>query len=366
MRNKSLCITLFVASLAVVYLTPIASAGISAKKGKEYKLTKKHGPWTIMVANFTRPDNFNDPKKKDHKAEGLTPREAANELVYELRKKGIPAYIFVSEDQVDQLKTYNRRGGVREGSAKRRSRKGSVCVLAGNYKSNKDPVGQKTLKWIENNFSPELLSGTQQTNGNLTRLKNGGVFRSSKASPLKGAFLTINPLLGQQESKKQFKDPLLSRLNPSGKCSIRDNKGKYTLVVASFYGKSITSVGQSIGRSTLEKAKIMFGKGSNLDKAGSEARILAYHLRENGMDAYVYHDRNKSVVTIGSYNDATLASAKAQAKKFGAKLKWIPQQNKQVLMGEGITLPLKPTKKNPVQKKWVFDPSPRLMVVPSV
>ncbi len=354
MRTSQFKLAVFTALIAVFCLPLVASAKINAQKGKEYKLTKKHGPWMIMVASFSLPE------KQFRSKEGLTPKEAANELVYELRKKGIPAYTYSTEYKIDRTSTFNRSGQTTRRVL--RANKGGVCVLAGNYKSNKDVVGRKTLKWIENNFTPKLLSNVQSTDGTTNKLKNGGVFKSTGGSPLKGAFLTTNPMLTQQEVNNNRVDPLLTKLNPSGKSSIRNNKGKFTLIVASFYGKSATSV----GKSGLERAKSFFDKGSDLDTAGSEAWLLANHMRDNGLDAYVYHDRYKSVVTVGQFNDPNQKVIQAEAKRFGAKMRWNPHENKRVLTAEGITLPFRPTANNPVKKKWIFDPQPRLMAVPNI
>ncbi len=357
-RKSHFKLALLAATVAVFCSPLVVSAfpKISAQKGKKYKLTPKHGPWMIMVASFSLPEKqFRDTK-------GLTPQEAAHELVHELRKKGIPAYTYSSDWKVDRFKTYNRNREISRRVI--RAQKGAICVLAGNYKSNKDAVGHKTLSWIENNFSPKLLSGDIATDGRVSKLKNGGVFRSTGGSPLKGAFLTVNPLLTTEDARKHFKSPLLAKLNPRGKCSIRNNKGKQTLIVASFYGKSMTSV----GKSGYERSKIKLDKKSGLSIAKNEAWILANHMRSVGFDAYVYHDRYKSVVTVGAFDksDKTqIPAIRKEAKRFGAKMRW-NQKNRQVLTAEVITLPFKPTVKNPMRKKWLFDPQPRVMDVPNL
>ena len=342
--------------VAVLCSAQFASAfpSISAKKGKEYKLSDKHGPWMVMVASFSQPD------KAYRSNKGLSPAEAASQLVYELRQKGVPAYTFTSENVNDTIKTFDRRGEERERAF--RAQKGAVCVLAGNYKSKTDKVGQKTLKWIENNFSPKLLASVEKTNGRLSNTSSGGVFRSSSKSPLKGAFLTINPILTPEDAQKQFRKPLLAKLNPPETGSIRENKGKYTLIVASFYGKSVTSVGQS----GLDKAKAFFDKGNDLARAKKEAWTLARHMRKQNIKAFVFHDRYKSVVTVGEYSQASGQSIHAQATKFGAKMRWDLTQNKRVLSAETITVPYKPTPRKPITQKWIFDPQPRVMEVPTL
>ena len=75
---------------------------IQAKRGKRYRFTKQHGPWMIMVASFSEPP-------PERRTEGMSPQEAADELVYELRKvKRIPAYTYVQDNQFDRLETIDR------------------------------------------------------------------------------------------------------------------------------------------------------------------------------------------------------------------------------------------------------------------
>src|SRR5271166_3403812 len=92
-RSKSrlaVVLTIF-AGLALAASTSRAASTIEAVKGKHYKLTKRHGPWMIMVASFIKPP-------VDRRGEGLSPEEAAQQLVYELRLHHIPAYIFRQEE----------------------------------------------------------------------------------------------------------------------------------------------------------------------------------------------------------------------------------------------------------------------------
>jgi len=349
-------------ALVVNFATSSAySAGIEAVKGKKYRLTKQHGPWMVFVASLSQP-------KEGFRGEGLTPQEAADELVYELRKQGVPAYTYSQEEEVENLKTVDRRGRLAQRSFL--SQKGSVCVLAGNYKSNSSDTAQKTLKWIETKFDPELFATEQATNGIFTKLASGGVFRSTpgRKRPLQGAFLTVNPLLSPDEARSRKRDPLLLKLNNNSNYTIMNNKGKYTLVIASFYGKSVTSVGES----KFQKAKQFFNsESSGLDDAAREANALVYHMRNipapyEPFEAYVFHDRYKSVVTVGSFDSPKDPLIRKAIYGFSAKMRWSPVSNKNVLTGETITLPLRPTAQNPIRKEWLFDPKPRLIEVPKI
>ena len=78
-RLVGTAVVLAVTLLSLVELPrPVAAAPIEAVRGKRYRITTRHGPWMIFVASL----------------HGNTARGAADSLVYELRKLGIPAYTF--------------------------------------------------------------------------------------------------------------------------------------------------------------------------------------------------------------------------------------------------------------------------------
>ena len=85
-----LAVGFFTATLLQVVGTAHAIENV---RGKQYQLTPKHGPWMIMVTSFR-----NVPE--DQKSEGMTAEQAAEELVFELRSKGIPAYTFSQDAEI--------------------------------------------------------------------------------------------------------------------------------------------------------------------------------------------------------------------------------------------------------------------------
>src|SRR5690606_32141172 len=122
-----------------------------------------------------------------------------------------------------------------------------------------------------------------------------------RQGPLGAAFLTVNPLLTSEEIQQRQHDPLLVKLNASGKYSLYQNKGEYTLVVATFSGKKMAHLGDSHSPDALEAFKIDT-KDNDLDQASTSAWELAVSLREReNIDAFVWHDRYQSVVTVGSF-----------------------------------------------------------------
>jgi len=334
--------------LAILTLTStVAAAPIEATPGKKYSISRQHGPWMIMVASLSAPP---DERRKD----GITPEEAADELVYALRKKGIPAYAFQIGEVKESVKSNDRLGRIRQASYK--ARREGISVLAGNYDNVNGQVAQKTLAYLKSLSIEDL---------HLENWSKNGVFRSTpgQPKPFSGAFLTINPLLTHEEIAQSRRDPLLLRLNSGGEFSILENKGKYTLVVASFKGRSETSVGQR----NFEKALESFKVTSSLDDAAERAWRVATLLRSgrvNGnqpgpkYEAYVFHERYSSSVTVGSFDSPQDPRLIQLAQTFGARTQ-VGENGKSFTKGYAIMLPGDP---NPV----VFDPQPRLISVPQL
>ena len=282
-----LCTILFMATQS------IHAARIEAVEGKVYTLTKQHGPWMIMVASFHLSGNA-------EQEEGKSPEEAANELVLELRQRGIPAYVYAIETGGDTVATRDRAGRPVQRTV-RRSR--SIGVLAGNYPGIDDDTAQQSLRWIKA-YDPECL-------------KAGVVFQPTeqRPTPLAAAFLTINPMLTPEEVAQQRVDPLLVRLNSGERFSLMESDGAYTLVVARFSGKTVTQGFGAFGRPTADDSEW----DNDLDDAAEQARSLAEALRrEENVEAFVWHDRYESIVTVGGFSSPQDPRIAALQQRFGA------------------------------------------------
>lgn len=422
-------VPVFVAALA--FCSSALCAPIDADKTKEYKLTKRHGPWMIMVASFKEPPDV-------RRTEGMTPKQAAHELVYELRKAGIPAYVYsqdanevISElkeegigayeskpDEVrGRVETFDRQGRVR--TREFSARQNTYCVLAGNYETNDEStksgkLAKDTLEWIESKrFQPEFLTvldpDFEESRGaeksSVRKLKNGGILRLTPGKlrqgegPLAGAFLTLNPLLSPDEVQAKKQDPLLVKLNTGGDLSLYNNQGKYTLVVASFYGKASKAQVGMMGLANFREAQASFTPGESLDLAAQEAWTLATLIRQGyfvmneykyvknpdneldkghwevdttkparpqAFEAWIWHDRFKSVVTIGSFDRLDDPRIAQLQTAFGAKIKEHAQTRRPFLAAEQLTIPAVLKANQLPEKAWIFDPKPQLVEVPTL
>lgn len=75
--------------------------------------------------------------------------------------------------------------------------------------------------------------------------------------------------------------------------------GKFTVRVAVFSGedRSIGGWGGSGSQSNMDEQKV-----SQLEIAAEKAALATVALRNAGYDAYQFHDRSQSIVTVGSFN----------------------------------------------------------------
>jgi hypothetical protein len=332
--------SLFIATIAICILVNSAGAGgIEAVKGKRYALSKQHGPWMIMVATISEPT-------EGMKVEGKTPEIAADELVYELRQVGIPAYSFSRDEATGQIQTEDRRG--RETNKKYKLDK-EICVVAGNYddiepSSKSGKTAQETLAYVKK-LKPACLN-------------EGGIYRETpgQPGPLSGAFLTVNPMLTPDEVQARKRNPELLQINAGMEFSLFDNKGDYSLIIATFKGKSVTKQGEK----DLESAFSKLTGQASVDVAYWDAWKTCNALRARGVEAWVFHDRYQSYVTVGSFTQERDPRAFEFAKTFGAKYSNNPSTGQQNLIAEQQTI----QDQNGNPKMILFDPEPHMMRVP--
>ncbi len=279
----------------VLAATATASAAeIEAIEGKVYGLTRHHGPWMVMVASFLDTGLDTGPVPE----ELTSPVEAANALVLELRRLGLPAYVYEMNSLDSPVMTTNREG---EEEMRRPShRYHEICVLAGNYRSLDDSVGQQTLEWIKRHrIESEAF--------------NDVVFSRTPGQPstLSGAFMTVNPFLTPEEVSAYDREEHweeIASLNEGIPYSLLDNEGDYTLVVATFRGRVIHQGLDPVdSRSATLSALQMITGGSIGEQAGladaarSAIQLASYLRTTENVEAYVWHDQFESLVTVGSF-----------------------------------------------------------------
>lgn len=344
---------LLLTALLVTLTTQSALAGgrISADPGKNYKLTKQHGPWMVMVATFR-------PMPEGYETEGRSPEQAAHDLVIELRKRGLPAYVHKSSSETQEVETKDQLGVAR---TLRYETDTEYSVVAGNYKTIDESVdgrnaklAQQTLNWVKK-LEPECLQG--------------GFYRSTpgRPGPLSRAFLTINPMLSPEEVAMKKKDPLLLKLNSGVEYSLYTNKAPLTLTVATFKGHSVTETANSKLSDTIKNFDLSFQQDKNYEgallyQAADRASQVCLALRQQGFEAYVFHSHYESIVTVGGFENPNSGKVVELAQKFAARPKKDPNTGEMRLTSEVLTLP----SADGTQWMCAFDPEPRVIPVPQL
>jgi hypothetical protein len=276
----------------------ISTHRVEADPNKTYTLTESNGPWMIMACSFSGP-----------KAE-----QQAKELVLELRKRyKLPAYSY--EKTFDLGKDVQGTGIDQYGNPRKMkySRGGAeveeIAVLVGDYPTVDDAEAQAVLRKVKY-LQPECLKleRGKETALNLASLRTiqsyllpDGSERKRKG-PMGHAIVTTNPLLPKEYFVPKGVDDLLVKANEGVEHCLLDCPGKYTVLVAQFSGRSRVLLGEK----DMAKELSMLGKirpeDSQLVKAAEDAHALTTALRIKGYEAYEFHGRNESLVTVGSFD----------------------------------------------------------------
>ena len=336
--------------LTIVAAASSTNAAVEAVKGKRYSLHPRNGPWMIFVGSFK------DVPEERRTEGGLSAWDAADQLVYELRRAGVPAFTFSHDKEIKAVGSSKLEDG-EQPSRHYISRHEEVAVLAGNFKKPDDEMAQKVLTYLKEKYNPAFL-------------KEGGLYAKTpgRKMPFSRAKMTPNPLMPEDQLRRKT-DPLIKRLNVNAEHTLLRNPGKYTLRVATFKGSSVTGVGSF----TPQKAKSTFQKlfGSSLDESAENARELTHAMRnaerfgyDRNIEAWVFHDRYESYVSIGSFNDRNDPRIAELTRKYMSKRKQF--QGKNILTGEQFSVPRNPKPGTPPDKYWLFDVTPKLVEVPRI
>jgi hypothetical protein len=290
---------------------------------KTYEWTEQNGPWMVYATSFT----------------GEGAETQAHELVLELRQRfKIPAYIH--RRHYDYTDPVTGLGVNRYGEAKKMKHVSAkaydeIAVMVGNYQDLEDPDLQKTLQKIKY-ARPESLDITKRKKSNQKYA--GWRYFSQLVSPneeqktkglMGNAFATRNPLRPDENQALRGLDPLVLEMNKDAEFSLLKNTGKFSVKVATF--KGITTMKLD------EIAK--YERGSlrgKLEEAAYKANKLAAALREQGVEAYEFHDRNESIVCVGSFDSVGTPREDGKTEinpaiyqvmqRFGAEQKNLPGQ----------------------------------------
>lgn len=272
--------------------------------GSAYQLKPDHGPWMILAASLSGDD-------AQTKAEALV-RELRQDLkvdCYILDK----TFDHSSMLKTDRHQTYDFRSGTDKSRRVRLANQNSekVCaVLVGNFTSLEDPAIKDLLQNIRT-AKPVALTGkdaaeiqdsskTESSNWLVSSARRVIWSRTERQvkkdkGPMGAAFVTRNPLLPDEFFQAPKVDDFVADLNKSVEHSLLKCPKRFTVRVATFQGNAVTGFGEAEGEAKSPTAK--------LDMAADTANKLTLALRAKGVEAYQFHDRYASYVTIGSFDE---------------------------------------------------------------
>ena len=267
---------------------------VEAEPDADYSLGELQGPWLVLAASFSGPEGENE----------------ARDLVLELRRDHqLPAYYFGMTFEMDRLagRGIDTNGARITRRYKRGNRIVEHAVLVGEFPTIDDPEAQQVLKKIKH-LKPECMSKNE---GQLSSQSLAAVRRfhrylrrqlgsTGEKGPLSHAFVTRNPLLPREYFVPQGVDEEIAKWNEGLDYSLMKCPGKYSIRVATFRGRSEF---QSKSGETNQFRTRKAAEDDPLVVAGKNAHLLTVALREKGWEAYEFHDRHESYVTVGSFDD---------------------------------------------------------------
>lgn len=269
---------------------------LEAKQSEMYPITDQNGPWLIMAATFT----------------GEKAEDQAAELVYELRKEfKLPAYTY--QKKFEYSKPVQGRGLNANGEPPLMRYQNDkdvveIAVLVGDYMAVDDPEAQKVLKRLKylKPKSLEVEPGEESTQSLAAlrafqrQVKQSVLPKDSeefKRGPMANAFVITNPLLPPEYFVPKGVDNLVVEMNQNVTHSLLDCPKRFTVKVATFSGHAVIldkKRQEAIDRGEMPK--------SYLEEAAKSAHLLTEALRKRGYEAYEFHDRSSSIVTVGSFD----------------------------------------------------------------
>ena len=261
-----------------------------ADDSKIYELSEEDGPFMILASTLV----------------GDGARERANQLALEIRRDlGLAAFIYNEKFDFTGTLGYDHNTSKRVRYANRYEYE-AYAVLVGEYDRTDHPNVERDLARVKA-AKPAVLETADSKAAELDTknpvttvkamaavLKKHSVGKG-EVGPMTSAFVTRNPMLPDEYFEAPMVDSFVSQLNEDfDDYNLLESDGKYTVVVKTFQGVSTLS-----GAS---KSQDFVPSGKRLDRMALEAKKMVVQLREQGVEAYQFHDRQRSLVTIGSFD----------------------------------------------------------------
>jgi hypothetical protein len=328
MKSILMALTLLIGTQSALAAPPWSALlpfkRVEADPAKTYTLEEENGPWLILAASF----------------QGEGAEQHAKELVLELRERyKLNAYahrqVYDFTKPVRGL-TINKYGEWAKMRYANKSKFEAIAVLVGDFPSVDDADLERTLEkvkfarptcldleqrdWTAQRFAA-LRAWYRQVNRDSSKHNKG---------PMGNAFVTRNPLLPESYFAPDGVDDFVLSLNRGVKYGLLENPGKFTVRVATFRGND------TINQREIAELQANGRVTNKLEIAADNAHRLTVALREKGVEAYEFHDRHESVVTVGSFETEGTSLPNGAIdinpailqimKKYGASREPIPGQ----------------------------------------
>lgn len=264
----------------------------AARDAGSFQLTQQSGPWLILATTFS----------------GEGAEDQARDLSLELQRSlRLPAYVhemtFDLTDNQPVGRGFDRYGAPVKMRYRTGAKRQEWAVLVGNYPSIDDTIAARDLQAIKlANPQSLAIDESGHTNQNLanTRVMLASWTEKEEAGgPMRAAFMTRNPLLPDEFFAPKGVDKFVEKMNKEFEHSALDIPGKQTIRVATFRGRG-TLVGASQSRSSKTRRKA--DDVDPLAEAAENAHFLCEEMRRKGWEAYEFHDRTESWVSVGSFD----------------------------------------------------------------
>lgn len=285
----------------------VEQASFESPAAADYRLSQTSGPWLIMATTFS----------------GEGAEDQARDLSYELTKQyGMKTYVHEMTFDFTKGDEQLGRGIDKYGEPiKMRYRSGEKrqewAVLVGDFTTVDDTLAERELARIKS-IRPGALDinsdgSTSQNYAQIRQAQKAVLAKLGKKlaadGPMRTAFLTRNPTLPAEYFVPKGVEKFVEKMNKSLEYSLLKAKGRYTVKVATFRGRGVLQGATSAKSSAAKRRK---NEIDPLVKAAEDAHLLCEAMRRQGWEAYEFHDRTESYVTVGSY-DALTKSGKIVA-----------------------------------------------------
>ncbi len=262
---------------------------VESDASKTYELSEEDGPWLILASTQV----------------GQGSKDRAQKLALEIRSQlGLPAFIYNEKFDFTGTVAYDQRTSRKARYANDYTYE-AYAVLVGEYDNVEHGNIERDLNRIKT-FVPATLSDPKAIEAETStaspvtavkalasRLKRSG--DNENKGPMSSAFVTRNPMLPEEYFQSPTVDSFVHELNDNVPHSLLKCDGKYTVIVKTFQGAATIEDGK--------REKDFTPSMKRLDGCAKAADKMCAALHKQGVDAYQFHDRERSIVTIGSFEE---------------------------------------------------------------